>query len=279
VDRIAQRTVGFSGADLQNLVNTAAVRAAQKNREHVTMSEVEYAYDKQVMGTDLKSRVRDAEDIKITAYHEAGHTIVAYFTKDADPIHKVTIVAKGQSGGHTAFIKEKDQWHQKKTQLLAHMDVAMGGRIAEEMILGKERVTGGASSDMNNATSISTAMVQQLGMSDKVGLRVFSADDLANGQCSDNTKGLIDEEVNILLNESYKRASTLLKNHQKEWKALAEALITYETLDGDEVKAIIEGKSLPKKQKPINGESITRDVSLNKSSLPGAPLGGEPLVV
>ena len=141
------------------------------------------------MGTDLKSRVRDAEDIKITAYHEAGHTIVAYFTKDADPIHKVTIVAKGQSGGHTAFIKEKDQWHQKKTQLLAHMDVAMGGRIAEEMILGKERVTGGASSDMNNATSISTAMVQQLGMSDKVGLRVFSAEDLANGQCSDNTKG------------------------------------------------------------------------------------------
>jgi len=279
VDRIAQRTVGFSGADLQNLVNTAAVRAAQKNREHVTMSEIEYAYDKQVMGTDLKSRVRDAEDIKITAYHEAGHTIVAYFTKDADPIHKVTIVAKGQSGGHTAFIKEKDQWHQKKTQLLAHMDVAMGGRIAEEMILGKERVTGGASSDMNNATSISTAMVQQLGMSDKVGLRVFSAEDLANGQCSDNTKGTIDEEVNLLLNESYKRASTLLKNHQKEWKALSEALITYETLDGDEVKAIIEGKSLPKKQKPINGESITRDVSLNKSSLPGAPLGGEPLVV
>ena len=113
------------------------------------------------MGTDLKSRVRDAEDIKITAYHEAGHTIVAYFTKDADPIHKVTIVAKGQSGGHTAFIKEKDQWHQKKSQLLAHMDVAMGGRIAEEMILGKERVTGGGSSDMNNATGISTGKIKK----------------------------------------------------------------------------------------------------------------------
>ena len=189
IEKIARMTVGFSGADLQNLINTAAVRAAQLDKEHVTMAEVEYAHDKQVMGTDHKSRVRDEEDIRITAYHEAGHTIVGYYSKDEHPLHKVTIVAKGQTGGHTAFVPHKDQWHQTKSQLYSRIDTSMGGRVAEEIALGKEKVTGGASTDLQNATNIAEAMVQQLGMSDRVGLRVYDNRTLSEGQVSDATKG------------------------------------------------------------------------------------------
>lgn len=278
MDKIAKRTVGFSGADLQNLVNTAAVKAAQRGLECITMAEVEFAYDKQVMGTDLRSRVRDEEDIKITAYHEAGHTLVAYFTDEADPIHKVTIVAKGQSGGHTAFVKEKDSWHQKRTQLLAQMDTSMGGRIAEEILLGKSRVTGGASNDMFQATRIAEAMVQELGMSEKVGLRVFSAETLRENQVSDPTKALLDDEVNSLLNQSFKRASHILNTHRKELNALAEALITYETLDGDEVKTIIEGRPLFMKKKPVNGESITREEFTPNRTKKAKQILGEPIL-
>ena len=189
IEKIARMTVGFSGADLQNLINTAAVRAAQLDKEHVTMAEIEYAHDKQVMGTDHKSRVRDEEDIRITAYHEAGHTIVGYYSKDCYPLHKVTIGFKGQSGGHSAFVPHKDQRHQTKSQLYAMIDMAMGGRVAEEIALGKEKFTGGARSDLQKATNIAEVMVQQLGMSDRVGLRVYDNRTLSEGQVSDATKG------------------------------------------------------------------------------------------
>ena len=135
----------------------------------VCHDDFEFAFDKQTLGVDLKSRVRDMEDLKITAYHEAGHTLVSYYTKDSNPIHKVTIVSKGQTGGHTAFIPKENQWHQTRSQLLARMDVGMGGRAAEELIFGKEKVTGGASNDLQGATNISEAMVKQLAMSDKLG--------------------------------------------------------------------------------------------------------------
>lgn len=213
-------------------------------KEHVTMADIEYAYDKQVMGSDLKSRVRDADDIKLTAYHEAGHTLVAFFTKDARPVHKVTIVAKGKSGGHTAFLPEKDSMQETKSQLVAMLDVGMGGRAAEELIFGKEMVTGGASSDFSNATRIAEEMVKRLGMSEKLGFRVFSEEKLADGRVGDSTKVVIDDEVNSLLNESYKRAMSILKSHRREMDALAEALINHETLDAEDVKAICQGKRL-----------------------------------
>ena len=138
----AKKTSGFSGADIRNLINTAAIKAASDGKDMVEHDDIEFSYDKQTLGVDLKSRVRDMEDRKITAYHEAGHTIVAYFTPDTNPIHKVTIVAKGRSGGHTAFTPKDNQWHMTKKQYLASMDVGMGGRVAEEIIFGKEKVTG-----------------------------------------------------------------------------------------------------------------------------------------
>ena len=142
IDKLAKMTVGFSGADLENVVNTAAIRAAVEAKEYVTMSEFEYSHDKHILGTDWKSRVRDQEDLRITAYHEAGHTLVAFFTPDSTPLHKVTIVAKGVTGGHTAFLPEKDAYHETKSQIRASMDVSMGGRAAEELIFGEDKITG-----------------------------------------------------------------------------------------------------------------------------------------
>ncbi|XP_023340672.1 ATP-dependent zinc metalloprotease YME1 homolog [Eurytemora carolleeae] len=240
LEKLAKMTVGFSGADLQNMVNTAAIRAAVDGKEWVSMAEFEYSHDKHVLGTDWKSRVREKSDLEITAYHEAGHTLVAYFTEDAQPIHKVTIVAKGQSGGHTAFLPEDDSWHVTKSQLLARMDVGMGGRAAEELIFGKEKITGGASSDLQSATNIAENMVKSLGMSEKIGLRVVQKDELAPGSTE-----LMDLEITKMMNESYKRATQILKTHRKELDMLAEALIHYETLDSDDVKTILENKRPP----------------------------------
>ena len=222
VESIASRTTGFAGADLQvslalfflpvkfifpqNLVNTATIHAATENKDSVGMSDFEWAYDKQVipsyksksqftgslcqvMGTEWKSRVRPREDLEITAYHEAGHTLVALLTKDAMPLHKVTILAKGQSGGHTGFtIPENMQWHETKAQMLANMDVSMGGRIAEELIFGKEKITGGASSDLSSATRTAVSMVKKLGMSEKVGLRVQYDDPVQNMEYGPSTR-------------------------------------------------------------------------------------------
>ena len=190
----------------QNLVNTATIHAATENKDSVGMSDFEWAYDKQVipsynsksqftgslcqvMGTEWKSRVRPREDLEITAYHEAGHTLVALLTKDAMPLHKVTILAKGQSGGHTGFtIPENMQWHETKAQMLANMDVSMGGRIAEELIFGKEKITGGASSDLSSATRTAVSMVKKLGMSEKVGLRVQYDDPVQNMEYGPSTR-------------------------------------------------------------------------------------------
>jgi len=242
VESLAGRTTGFTGADLQNLVNTAAIRAAVDGKSWVSMTEFELAYDKHVMGTEWKSRVRDIEDLKITAYHEAGHTLVAYFTKNSMALHKVTIIAKGQSGGHTAFTPPPNgEWHQTKAQMKATIDVAMGGRAAEELVFGKEMITGGASSDLQNATRMSEQMVKYLGMSEKMGLRVM--DD--NKEPSPATKELVDSEVNRLLDDSYKRAITILTVHRKELYLLAEALLKYETLDAEDIKAIVEHKKPP----------------------------------
>jgi ATP-dependent metalloprotease len=281
IEKLARLTVGFTGADLHNMVNTSAIRAAIDGKEFVTMAEFEYSHDKHVLGTDWKSRVRDKADLEITAYHEAGHTLVAYFTPDSTPLHKVTIVAKGQSGGHTAFMPEGDQWHETKAQMHAHMDVGMGGRAAEELVFGKEKITGGASSDLDGATRIAEAMVKSLGMSEKIGLRVVKRDEMAPGSVE-----LMDIEINKIMNESYKRAQTILKTHRQELNLLAEALLRYETLDFDDIKTIIENK-----RPPTNKEAVPSSIKLVgtaaktptsiASKYPGlpvpTPVGGENL--
>ncbi|KAK9883951.1 hypothetical protein WA026_004889 [Henosepilachna vigintioctopunctata] len=243
LDLLARGTTGFTGADLENMVNQAALRAAVDGADSVTMKYLESARDKVLMGPERKSRIPDQEDNLITAYHEGGHAIVAYFTKESHPLHKVTIIPRGPSLGHTAYIPEKERYHTTKAQMLAMMDTMMGGRAAEELIFGPEKITSGASSDLQRATSIATHMVKDWGMSEKVGLRTLAEKKSYDGEAlGPSTNEMVDSEIKRLLSESYERAKQILKTHSKEHKALSEALIKYETLDAEDIKAIMTDK-------------------------------------
>uniref|UniRef100_A0A8C8DVN7 ATP-dependent zinc metalloprotease YME1L1 n=1 Tax=Oryzias sinensis TaxID=183150 RepID=A0A8C8DVN7_9TELE len=237
---IARGTVGFSGADLENLVNQAALKAAVDGKDMVTMKELEFAKDKILMGPERRSAEIDEKNKIITAYHESGHAIVAYYTKDAMPINKATIMPRGPSLGHVSMLPENDRWSETRSQLLAQMDVSMGGRVAEEMIFGHENITTGASSDFDSATKIAKMMVTRFGMCEKLGVMTYT--DMT--EQSPETQAAVEQEVRILLKESYDRAKTLLKTHTKEHKNLADALLMYETLDAKEIQLILEGKAL-----------------------------------
>uniref|UniRef100_A0AAG5D855 AAA+ ATPase domain-containing protein n=1 Tax=Anopheles atroparvus TaxID=41427 RepID=A0AAG5D855_ANOAO len=247
IDQLARGTTGFTGADIENMVNQAALRAAIDGAETVNMKHLENARDKVLMGPERKSRLPDEEANKITAYHEGGHAIVAYYTKESHPLHKVTIMPRGPSLGHTAYIPEKERYHVTKQQLLAMMDTMMGGRAAEELIFGADKITSGASSDLKQATSIAAHMVKEWGMSERVGLRTIEGPKGfgQNEVLSPSTIESVDNEIKKLLQESYDRAKAILKQHAKEHKALAEALLKYETLDAEDIKAIMGGEKLP----------------------------------
>ncbi|XP_023288984.1 ATP-dependent zinc metalloprotease YME1 homolog isoform X2 [Orussus abietinus] len=273
VDYLARCTTGFTGADLENMINQAAVKAALDGAESVTMEFLERARDKVLLGPEGKKRMQDEEVNRITAYHESGHALVAYFTKDSTPIHKVTIVPRGHSLGRTSFLPEKDVYHTTKSQLLAMMDTAMGGRAAEELIFGPDKVTTGAYNDFERATEIAEGMVKKYGMSEKVGFRAHkdpnSSYSVNNGSdVSPGMSELIDSEVKRLLQESYDRAKTILKNHAKEHKQMADALLKYETLDLEDVKAIVNGK----KTKPENlTNNDEKNIESNDGSRPEKP--------
>uniref|UniRef100_A0A8D0CNC9 ATP-dependent zinc metalloprotease YME1L1 n=1 Tax=Scleropages formosus TaxID=113540 RepID=A0A8D0CNC9_SCLFO len=223
---IARGTVGFSGAELENLVNQAALKAA----------------DKILMGPERRSVQIDKKNKTITAYHESGHAIVAYYTKDAMPINKATIMPRGPTLGHVSMLPENDRWSETRSQLLAQMDVSMGGRVAEELIFGNENITTGrrASSDFDGATKIANLMVTRFGMSDKLGVMTYT--DLSKH--SPETQAAIEQEVRKLLKDSYDRAKNILKTYSKEHKILADALLRYETLDAKEIQMVLEGKGL-----------------------------------
>jgi ATP-dependent metalloprotease len=242
----ARRTTGFTGADIENMVNQAALRAAIDEKDSVDMSYLENARDKLIMGPERKSRIPDEECNLNTAYHEAGHALVALKTKDATPLHKITIVSRGHSLGHTAFIPEKENYNMTRAHILASIDTAMGGRVAEELIFGIDKVTTGASNDLKMATQLATAMVKEFGMSEKVGIRTFDEDNsglvVVNDRLSASTSENIDMEIKRILQESYERARVILKTYAKEHKLLADALLKYETLDADEARGVMEGK-------------------------------------
>lgn len=244
VDVLARGTTGFTGADLDSMVNQAALKAAIEGAPSVGMKHLEHARDKVLMGPERKRRIPDEEANQITAYHESGHAVVAYFTKEASPLHKVTIIPRGQSLGHTAYIPDKERYHVTKCQLVAMMDTMMGGRAAEELIFGTDKITSGASSDLRQATSIATRMVKEWGMSDKAGLRTFDSNEsqqtIVVQELSHQTIDHIDTEIQRLLQESYNRAKAILKTHRMEHKLLAEALLKYETLDAESIKAIMK---------------------------------------
>nr|XP_020455245.1 ATP-dependent zinc metalloprotease YME1L1 [Monopterus albus] len=237
---IARGTVGFSGAELENLINQAALKAAVDGKEMVTMKELEFAKDKILMGPERRSVEIDKKNKTITAYHESGHAIVAYYTKDAMPINKATIMPRGPTLGHVSMLPENDRWSETRAQLLAQMDVSMGGRVAEELIFGDDYITTGASSDFDGATKIAKMMVTRFGMSDKLGVMTYG--DISKQ--SPETQAAIEQEVRALLKDSYERAKNILKTYSKEHKKLADALLRYETLDAKEIQMVLEGKSL-----------------------------------
>lgn len=271
IEKMARCTTGCTGADLENLVNQAALKAAIDEALFVNMYHMEFARDKVLMGPAKKTKIPDEETNLMTAYHEAGHTLVAFYTKDATPLNKVTIIPRGGSLGHTSFVPDKEQYNMTRSQLLAQLDVAMGGRVAEEVVYGMDQVTTGAHSDFSTATAIATAMVKQYGMSEKVGVRVFHEDDVDMGvsmvklnEVGPATSELVDNEIKRLLQESYNRAKVLIKSHLNEHANLAQALMKYETLDAEEVKAIIDGR--PMQTKVDSGKIITSNKSKNNTA-------------
>ena len=241
VDIIARSTSGFSGAELANLVNQAALRAASLQLPQITMEHFDWARDKIIMGPERRSAVIEAADQKVTAYHEGGHAIVAMYTDDAEPPLKATIIPRGDALGYVMTLPSKDQLSVTRKQLLAKMDVAMGGRVAEELVFGEDSITTGASSDMQHATRIARAMVTQYGMSEKVGTVLI---DEQRNKISPELNKVIEEEVRRLIRESYARAKELLQKRHKEHKRLAEGLLKHETLTNDQINLIVKGKTI-----------------------------------
>ncbi|KAL5490402.1 YME1 [Sanghuangporus weigelae] len=238
---LARGTAGFSGAELQNLVNQAAVQASKEGAKQVTLKHFEWAKDRILMGAERKTHYIDPKDKLCTAYHEGGHTLVALYTEGAMPLHKVTCVTRGHALGLTQLLPEDDKVSMTLKEYRADIDVKMGGRVAEELIYGPENVSSGASSDIRSATRTASAMVRQFGFSDKIG-PVFHHEN--DNTISPQKREAIESEVQRLIIEGQERARKLLKEKEEELHRLAHALVEHETLDLSEVKKIIKGEPI-----------------------------------
>ncbi len=248
---IARGTPGFSGADLANLVNEAALLAARRSKRLVTQQEFEDAKDKVMMGAERRSMVMSEEEKKLTAYHEGGHALVTLHQPASDPIHKATIIPRGRALGMVMRLPERDQLSVTRAKMKADLAVAMGGRVAEELIFGHDKVTSGASQDIKMATQMARAMVTQYGMSDKLGPlaygdneeEVFLGHSVARTQnLSDETQKLVDDEIHAIVDEAYATATKICKKYIKQLHTIAEGLLEYESLTGEEIKNLLKGK-------------------------------------
>ncbi len=267
---IARGTPGFSGADLANLVNEAALLAARREKRVVTMEEFENAKDKVMMGAERRSMVMSEDEKKLTAYHEAGHAIVGIHSPASDPIHKATIIPRGRALGLVMRLPEGDKLSLSRDKLHADLAVAMGGRVAEEIIFGHEKVTTGASSDIKMATNIAKRMVTEWGMSDKLGPLHYGADQeevflghsvTQTKAMSDETASVVDSEVRILVEGGYNKAREILTTHNDELHALAQGLLEYETLSGDEIKRLLKGEVIIREEPaPLHDGGVTSSV-------------------
>ncbi|MBI5314239.1 MAG: cell division protein FtsH, partial [Methylocystis sp.] len=255
---VARGTPGFSGADLMNLVNEAALLAARRSKRIVTNQEFEDARDKIMMGAERRTLVMTDEEKKLTAYHEGGHALVSLNVPGSIPIHKATIIPRGRALGMVQGLPERDQISQSYEQLVAMLAMAMGGRVAEELIFGAAKTTSGAASDIQQATRIARAMVTQLGFSDKLGTvayadpqqEQFLGYSLGRTQTfSEQTQETIDAEVRRLVQEAYEKARQILVDKRTDLDTLANALLEFETLSGDEIKGLLAGK------RPVREES------------------------
>jgi cell division protease FtsH len=249
---IARGTPGFSGADLANLVNEAALFAARANKREVDMDEFEKAKDKIMMGAERKSMVMSDDEKKLTAYHEAGHAIVGRLVPSHDPVYKVSIIPRGRALGVTMFLPETDRYSFSKLRLESQISSLFGGRIAEELIFGSESVTTGAQNDIERATDIARNMVTKWGLSERLGPLTYSEDDgevflgrtvTRHKNLSDETAHIIDEEIRSVIDRNYQRSMKLLNENMDKLHAMSEALIKYETIDNEQIDDIMAGKA------------------------------------
>lgn len=257
VRQIAERTPGFSGADLQNLVNEAAILAARKNRNHVTQDDLFNSIEKVLLGPERKSRIISKKEKEITAYHEAGHALIAAVLPEADPVHKVTIISRGRAGGYTLKLPSEDRRLISRTHFLGELAVALGGYAAEKIVF--KELTTGASSDLKNATDIARGLVMRFGMSDKVGPVVFGSqeDSIFLGKefgmhergYSEEIAGIIDQEVTTFIKRAFKHAQRIITQYRNVLDAIAAKLIDQESLEREEFNTLIQSFGI--KPKPI----------------------------
>ena len=277
---IARGTPGFSGADLANLVNESALLAARTNKRIVTMQEFEDAKDKVMMGPERKSMVMTEDDKKLTAYHESGHAIVALNEKASDPIHKATIMPRGRALGVVWTLPERDKYSHSREYIKANISKAMGGRIAEELIFGHEKVTSGAASDIQMATKLAKDMVTKFGMSNELGPLTYgeNEDEVFLGrsitrhqQMSEETANKVDSEIKKIVDAGYKRAKKILTEKIDDLHKLAKALILYETLTGEEIKDLIFNNKSPKGKEDLKVEEQDKSSALGSLGLKPKP--------
>lgn len=248
---LARGTPGFSGADLANLVNEAALFAARANRRTVTMEEFERAKDKIMMGAERKSMIMSDDEKKLTAYHEAGHAIVGRLVPDHDPVYKVSIIPRGRALGVTMFLPEEDRYSYSRQHLESQISSLFGGRLAEEIVFGGDSVTTGASNDIERATDLARSMVTKWGLSERMGPLSYTEDEgevflgrsvTQHKQMSDETAQAIDGEIRNIIDRNYKRSESILNENLEKLRVMAEALIKYETIDSKQIDAIMEGR-------------------------------------
>lgn len=253
---IAKSTAGFTGADLENLLNEAALLAARKNHKAITMPEIEEATIKVVVGTEKKSRVMNEKEKKLTAYHEAGHAIATYYCGTQDPVHQISIIPRGMAGGYTMHLPSEDRTYRSRNEMREELIVLLGGRVAEALVL--DDISTGASNDIERATKIARAMVTKYGMSEKLGPITYGSDDsnpflgkemghISN--YSEQTASEIDEEIQKLISTAYQQTEQILKEHIDELHRLAGVLYEKEKLDGTEFQEVMNGTLLPGGQK------------------------------
>ena len=250
VRTVARGTPGFSGADLANLVNEAALLAARRGKRFVTAKEFDDAKDKVLMGAERRSMVMTDEEKQLTAYHEAGHALVGLTMPGSDPVHKATIIPRGRALGMVQYLPERDRYSFTLEQMKARIAMAMGGRVAEELKFGKEKTTSGASSDIDHATKLARAMVTQYGLSEKLGPIAYAEDEgevflgqsIARSRAiSGDTSKLIEDEIKRIVTEGFDTAKRILTERNDDWEKLSQALLEYETLTGDEINTLLEG--------------------------------------
>jgi len=254
LERIARGTPGLAGAELANVVNEAALLAARRNKAVVDMQDLEDAKDKVMLGLERRSRVLSDEERRLIAYHEAGHALVSLNLPGSDPLHKVTIIPRGRALGITAYLPQEELHKYTKQSILSRLAMAYGGRVAEELVFGPEKVTTGAAQDIQHATDVARRMVTQYGMSDTIGpiavgdreAEIFLGREVVQRrEISERTAELVDTEVKRILGDAYERAKTVLVDHRDALDRLAAALLERETLDREEVELVVAGKPLP----------------------------------